>query len=498
MPYTVGAMTSFKWEVRRIYATAALCCLLLGAAQYLFVFRPMAEQLHQAQGAKVSELRRNGARLIEAVVARHRNLAEQSASRSAIRERLVEYLHGALDFQALVDYSVPKLADAARASDEIRGIIRFDANGRRLYAVGEDLPVPADMQLLGPAQKVRMRGPIFGPGGPRLLYYAPIIDPREGFVGTDVLSVEDTAIRRAMNEGRLRFGHLALVQNGEIDYATPGAEARAALTRRLSGGDGDGDYLLEAQRLEDTPWTLYALVERAELLAPVNRQVRSLLGWLAAVTLMAAAACLLALHALMNRLLQPKRLYQFSRTEPLTGLANREHLYAELERELHRIQRSGRPLSLLLVDADHFRRIHERYGPRQGERVLRQLARALSAVVHEPDCLAYCGADQFAVLLPETDDEAARLTAERLRRHISRERLRIGAETLTLTVSIGVATARPGEIGPPARLVEAAHNALAAGRREGRDRVSVAGETGPRIEDPAGRRVEPKDRRSRR
>lgn len=495
-------MASFKWEIRRIYVVAALCCLLLGAGQYLFVFRPLVAQLHQAQGAKVTELRRGGARLIEAVVERHRNLAEQSASRSAIRERLVEYLHGALALEQLAEYSVPKLADAARASDEIRGIARYDAHGRALFAVGEDLPAPPEAGLLEPSREVRMRGPVQGPAGPRLLYYAPIIDPRNGFVGTDVLSLDDAAIRRVMNGDRHRLGHLALVQDGHIDYATQpplSGEARAALAQYLAGWGEGPDYLLEAQRLEGTPWTLYALVERAELLAPVDRQVRALLGWLVAITLLVPAAGLVVLRALLGRLLRPRRLYHLSRTDPLTGLASREHFHEELARELHRARRSGRPLSLLLVDADHFQQINERHGARQGERVLQQLARGLRAAVGEPNCLAYYGADQFAVLLPEADSDAAGRLAERLRQQVGHERLRIGGETLALTVSVGVATARPDQAGPlePARLLAAAERALAVGRREGRNRVSVDG-GGPEPDDADRRRAELKDRRSRR
>ncbi|HET8939894.1 MAG TPA: diguanylate cyclase [Polyangiales bacterium] len=98
-----------------------------------------------------------------------------------------------------------------------------------------------------------------------------------------------------------------------------------------------------------------------------------------------------------------KALRKAAATDPLTGIANRRHFDDALHREWLRSQRTGAPLSLLMIDVDYFKAFNDHYGHLEGDQCLRQVARALSRVVHRPaDLLARYGGEEFAILLPDT------------------------------------------------------------------------------------------------
>ncbi|MCB1914590.1 MAG: diguanylate cyclase [Rhodocyclaceae bacterium] len=137
------------------------------------------------------------------------------------------------------------------------------------------------------------------------------------------------------------------------------------------------------------------------------------------------------------------RLRREAATDPLTGLGNRRALEAALPLEWRRAQRHLRPLSLLMVDVDHFKRVNDRHGHAVGDDCLRAIAIALESCVGRPgDLVARFGGEEFALLLPETPRDAARAIADGI--HAAVRGLEIpvgeGAGTVTLTVSIGIAT----------------------------------------------------------
>ena len=199
---------------------------------------------------------------------------------------------------------------------------------------------------------------------------------------------------------------------------------------------------------------------------------------------LAIGLCLLFGRELGRSAAMQAELTRLSRTDPLTGLANRRRFEEAFDEAWDRAARAdGGPLSLLIVDADHFKRINDRHGHAAGDAVLRSLARALAASIHRPaDLVARVGGEEFAVLLPATDAEGAARVAETIRRTASR--LPAGAPGIpAVTVSIGLATGRPG-VGAAADLYRRADAALYEAKATGRNRTCSA----PAQTEPAGAR----------
>lgn len=158
----------------------------------------------------------------------------------------------------------------------------------------------------------------------------------------------------------------------------------------------------------------------------------------------------------------------------LTGLYNRTGLQQRVDKEMRQSARYGHPLSVFMVDADHFKRLNDRYGHSTGDQALRALAKTLQASVRDVDIVARYGGEEFLIALPETSLERARRLAERLRGTV--EELRIPAEggtEVAMTISIGVAT-YPDHADSFAGLVARADEALYAAKQAGRNRVEAA------------------------
>jgi len=173
---------------------------------------------------------------------------------------------------------------------------------------------------------------------------------------------------------------------------------------------------------------------------------------------------------------------RMAETDPLTGLANRRVFERALEREIARASRTGQAVSLLMLDADHFKQYNDRFGHRAGDELLQSLARALVEHSRAFDTVARYGGEEFAVILPECPVEEAHSVAERLRLVSS------AVEGRTpVTLSGGVAT-YPVHGRDGAALIEAADEALYESKRSGRDRLSLAGDargTGKDLVTPA-------------
>jgi diguanylate cyclase (GGDEF)-like protein len=135
-----------------------------------------------------------------------------------------------------------------------------------------------------------------------------------------------------------------------------------------------------------------------------------------------------------------------SMTDSLTGLFNRRHLHQCLHAELERAQRYGRPLSLLMLDCDNFKQINDTRGHIEGDKVLLALARLISESLRSSDSAFRYGGEEFVVLLPEADADAACILAERLREAFAAQRIAtIDGTPMQCTVSVGVAEYAPGE-----------------------------------------------------
>jgi diguanylate cyclase (GGDEF)-like protein len=160
-------------------------------------------------------------------------------------------------------------------------------------------------------------------------------------------------------------------------------------------------------------------------------------------------------------------------TDGLTGLYNRRHFEAVARTEWRRSQRYIRPLSLLVIDADHFKSINDRFGHDVGDSVLKTIAGVCQSSKRDSDSAGRLGGEEFAILLPETGEAAARVVAERLCQMVRECSSSAGGEKIKVTVSIGVATATLSMSGIGA-LMKWADTAMYEAKRSGRDRVVSA------------------------
>jgi diguanylate cyclase (GGDEF)-like protein len=169
-----------------------------------------------------------------------------------------------------------------------------------------------------------------------------------------------------------------------------------------------------------------------------------------------------------------RELAQLAATDALTGVANRRTLDQTLRHEWFRAQRSGLPLSLLMIDADHFKAFNDRHGHLAGDDALRSLTKVISTSVRRPgDLVARYGGEEFSVILPETDSAGARQIAEAIRVAVEQLPLVPGAE-MPMTVSIGISTWTSASETNLERLLFAADKALYQAKEGGRNRVVAA------------------------
>jgi len=154
--------------------------------------------------------------------------------------------------------------------------------------------------------------------------------------------------------------------------------------------------------------------------------------------------------------------------DALTGLANRAFMNLQFELEYERARRYDRPLTLLLVDLDHFKRVNDTYGHQAGDLVLQTVARALLERIRSHDIGARYGGEEFAVMLPETTKTGAAILAERLRLVIASLKIVFDEHVIPITASIGIAEidhlAPPGLEDLIARADAALYRAKGAGR----------------------------------
>lgn len=167
------------------------------------------------------------------------------------------------------------------------------------------------------------------------------------------------------------------------------------------------------------------------------------------------------------------KLQELALRDGLTGLLNRRYWESCLEREFARHQRYDNPVSLVIFDIDHFKRVNDTYGHQTGDEVIRATARITSQLVRETDFAGRYGGEEFVVLLPGTTLDGAAQFAERLRSTIERQQLDYQGSPLTFTVSLGVATLADDMAGYKA-LLERADKALYQSKEGGRNQVTLS------------------------
>jgi diguanylate cyclase (GGDEF)-like protein len=167
-------------------------------------------------------------------------------------------------------------------------------------------------------------------------------------------------------------------------------------------------------------------------------------------------------------------------TDSLTKVNNRRRFFDLAEQEFERSRRYNRPLSLIMLDIDHFKRVNDTYGHAAGDTVLERLAQLCQKSLREVDVFARYGGEEFVILLPETTSIEAQLTAERIRQLVARTPIEITGDSLTITISFGIVELDK-DCKNVEELLDRSDQAMYASKRNGRNRVSIWGPSTPKL-----------------
>lgn len=187
------------------------------------------------------------------------------------------------------------------------------------------------------------------------------------------------------------------------------------------------------------------------------------------------------LHTMLNGLglalrnaLTHEEIQRIAALDSLTGIYNRRFGMERLHEEYTRVIRQDLPLSLLMMDIDHFKSINDTYGHRAGDRALKLVVKVMKSVMREGDILCRYGGEEFMAILPGADCDNAQEVAERIRRRISDTHLEHGDQIIPITISIGMASWPEHQVENEQQLIERADQTLYMAKESGRNRVVLA------------------------
>jgi len=166
-----------------------------------------------------------------------------------------------------------------------------------------------------------------------------------------------------------------------------------------------------------------------------------------------------------------EEIYKMTIVDALTGAHNKRFFLEFLEREMARCQRYGRPLSLLMFDIDHFKKINDTHGHLTGDYVLKEMSKRLLCRIRKEELLARYGGEEFAATLPETDHAGAMKFAEQIRQIVAGEPFEYEGDRFTVTVSIGLSTLSGEDEMEPSAFIKLADENLYRAKRNGRNCV---------------------------
>jgi diguanylate cyclase (GGDEF)-like protein len=181
----------------------------------------------------------------------------------------------------------------------------------------------------------------------------------------------------------------------------------------------------------------------------------------------------LTIGRLLSELEEKNReLQELAYYDPLTGLPNRRFFFEHASLIFEEVKRYEKPLSLLVIDTDRFKKINDTYGHDVGDVVLKTFADVIRGIVRKSDICARFGGEEFVVLLPNTDLEGAKVLAERIKTAVSKNIVEQGSIVIVFTVSIGISQYRKG-MQNIYELIKEADIALYRAKKGGRNRVEV-------------------------
>jgi diguanylate cyclase (GGDEF)-like protein len=193
-------------------------------------------------------------------------------------------------------------------------------------------------------------------------------------------------------------------------------------------------------------------------------------GWVILLSIALLNGTLALYRWLQKQHLTVQTLQAQASTDALTGLLNRRHFDQQLTIEIARARRHNSPLSLVIMDIDHFKQINDQFGHSIGDLLLKELGAVILEQIREHDAAARYGGEEFALILPETTAEAACEMLERVHRSIGNHTFGLPQHPLGITLSVGIASFNPHE-DVIFNLIERADIALYAAKHNGRNQV---------------------------
>ncbi|MGY2258778.1 diguanylate cyclase [Pseudomonas sp. SDO55104_S430] len=305
----------------------------------------------------------------------------------------------------------------------------------------------------------------------RLEYFEQLFNSLD--IGTD-------STLTIINDDGLLLAQKPFLQGSSIGKSYAGRPNVVRMLRERSGSFDSVSSVDQRQRLYtfsrvgNLPLTVIVALSGDEVFAAWKRTAIVISGATGVLCLALLWLTLLLCRELRLRHCIEKELEQLAATDALTGVANRRTLDQTLRHEWFRAQRSGKPMSVLMIDADHFKAFNDRHGHPAGDEALRSLAEVISANVHRPtDLVARYGGEEFSVILAETDNYGARQIAERIREQVEELPVVAGDER-PMTVSIGISTWTTASDISLEQLLFAADKALYQAKDGGRNQVVSA------------------------
>ena len=219
-------------------------------------------------------------------------------------------------------------------------------------------------------------------------------------------------------------------------------------------------------------------------ISDIRRQMKTNKIIIAAASIVTVSVLIIIFYFMVNRLAKKlaaaqETIARMAVTDELTRLYNRRYFHVSLDREISRSRRYARPISLLMMDIDHFKQVNDNFGHLVGDEVIAGVAGVLRQVTRVTDIAARYGGEEFAVILPETDRNKAFDCARKLRKKIEAKTFMVpDGRTIQVTVSVGVASLPANETAVDAdhadTLVNSADKALYEAKEDGRNRVAGA------------------------
>ena len=269
-------------------------------------------------------------------------------------------------------------------------------------------------------------------GGPLIVYVNPAFEKLMGYTTDEVVGKNPSVL-----------------QGPDTDKDT-----RLKIREAIATGNGIRTQILNYTKDEQAVWLDINIV-------PIKNEQGD-------VTYFAAIERDLTEHKMLE-----SRLEMLASTDMLTGLPNRLATMNKAAKEFTRAKRYNRPLSMVMIDVDHFKLINDEHGHSVGDHVLKEVSNICGATLRDSDVLGRIGGEEFILLLPDTPKENAEQVAERMRSRLASSAIRHGEIELTITASFGVASFTPDD-GTPEEMIERADTAMYAAKNGGRNQVQSA------------------------